>query len=230
MWKIHHHFDDFSKTSIFFLPLPRFDETARQLGKTAVPLSKSWQRWVSCRTRSADTSDWVFFDGKMDGSLMGFSWFFGLSVGAVTGSTGILLNELEKMPGGVVKVLAKHGPEAGELIHWSGEPLIHSRTIPWISGFLELMGFHWIPLNSIDSIEFQMSKCPVSIDSKLSTVSTAQELLRAASPSVDAGNLLAMVVKVGQRDVGGSNGSNHAAIYSPWPSYTKLCSPCVWFL
>ena len=25
--------------------------------------------------------------------------------------------ELEKMPGGVVKVLAKHGPEAAELIH-----------------------------------------------------------------------------------------------------------------
>ena len=220
-----------------------------------------------------------------------FHGFFGLNVGAVTGSTGILLTR------GAGKNARRSREGPGQT--WAGgrwvDPLIRwlaidpFRTIPWISGFLKPMGFHWIPLNSIEfhwiplnsiefhwiplnsiefhwiplnsiefhwiplnSIEFhwiplnsiEFHWIPLSPNVQMSSfhwfqafnVSTAQELLRAASPSVDAGNLLAMVVKVGQRhvpkwsaalfhSVGGSNGSNHAAIYSPWPSYTKLCSP-----
>ena len=58
------------------------------------------------------------------------------------------------------------------------------------------------------------SKCPVdSIDSRVSTFTVFQELLRAASPSVDAGNLLAMVVKAQ---------TMHQFICQTRPSYTKL--------
>ena len=132
---------------------------------------------------------WFVFDGsEMDGFSKGFfPWVFRkpLCVGAVTGwfhwDSDFHSEELEKMPGGVVKVLAKHGPEAGELIHWNPVFLaIDPATGPWNHGFqgfpLKLMGiplnsieysieFHWIPLNSIEfhwiPLSSNVQLCPV---------------------------------------------------------------------
>ena len=61
--------------------------------------------------------------------------------------------ELEKMPGGVIKVLAKHGPEALCAVDW-GDPWWFA-VDPWISGWFSwnlwesLMGFLWIFVGEI---------------------------------------------------------------------------------